>query len=238
MELREYWRIVSRRLWLMVALLLVVLAASLLTQSVKGPRYVASSRFMVGLRPEPMAADCYAYDHYYTWLASEYLADDLAEVVIGASFAAEVEAETEAAGTHLSRSLEGAFRAQTRHRTLTLQIDWDDAEELVGIATAAVQVLGDRSSSYFAQIGDNDVEIRPVDPPSIVAVALGLREKLDLPLRLLLSLGAGIALVFLLHYLDDAVYDRGEVEDLGITVLAEIPPQPRGGRFLRRRHLP
>jgi capsular polysaccharide biosynthesis protein len=235
MELREYWRILSRRLWLILALLLVVLVSSLLSRSDRGSRFVASSRFMVGLRPEPIAEDCYAYDHYYTWLASEYLVDDLAEVVVGASFAAEVGAEAEAAGTYLSRSLEGAFSAETRHRTLRVRIGWDDASELAEIAAAAVQVLGDRSSSYFAQIGDNEAEIRTVDPPTISVVAPGLREKLDLPLRLLLALAAGVALVFLLHYLDDAVYDRGEVEDLGIAVLAEIPPQPRGQRVLWRR---
>ncbi len=49
------------------------------------------------------------------------------------------------------------------------------------------------------------------------------REQLDLPLRLLLALAAGVALAFLLDYLDDAVRVRGDVERLGLEVIGEIP---------------
>jgi capsular polysaccharide biosynthesis protein len=44
-----------------------------------------------------------------------------------------------------------------------------------------------------------------------------------LPVRLLLALAAGIALVFLLDYLDDSVRGRSELEAMGIAVLAEVP---------------
>jgi len=238
MELREYWRIVCRRLWLIVGLLLVVLVASLIARSPKPVRFQATLRFTVGLRPEPTTGEYYAYDHYYTWLASEYLVDDLAEVVGGAAFATEVEAALRAQGASPSRLLTGAFSASTKHRTLTLQIVWDNAQELSRIAGAAQQVLAERSSSFFGQLGEGKVDIRAIDPPLIAPLSPGLREQLDLPLRLLLALVAGVALAFVLHYLDDAVYDRTEVEDLDIVVLAELPPHPRRRRFFWQRPLP
>jgi capsular polysaccharide biosynthesis protein len=200
--------------------------------------YQATSRFTVGLQREPRTGEYYAYDHYYTWLASEYLIDDLAEVIGGMAFAAEVEAAIQARGASLSLPLGGAFSAFTKHRTLTLQMVWDNVEELGRIAAAAQQVLVEHSSSFFGQLGESKVDIRAIDPPLIVPLSPGLREQLDLPLRLLLALVAGIALAFLLHYLDDAVYDRTEVEDLGIAVLIELPPHPRRRRFFWQRPLP
>ena len=238
MELREYWRIVYRRLWLILALVLIVLVASLVAHSPRPVRFQATSRFTVGLQPEPTTGEYYAYDHYYTWLASEYLVDDLAEVVGGVGFAGEVEAALRAQGASLSHPLAGAFSASTKHRTLTLQIVGNNAEELHRIAAAAQQVLGERSSSFFGQLGEGKVDIRAIDPPLVAPLGPGLREQLDLPLRLLLALVTGVALAFLLHYLDDAVYDRTEVEDLDIAVLAELPPHPRRRRFFWQRPLP
>lgn len=238
MELREYWRIVHRRLWLTVALVLVVLAAGLVVRSPSPVRFQATSRFTVSLQPEPTTGEHYAYDHYYTWLASEYLTDDLAEVVGGTAFATEVESALQARDASPSRPLRGALSAFTKHRTLTLQIVWDNAEELSEIAAAAQQVLRERSHSFFGQLGESRTDVRAVDPPFITPVRPGLRERLDLPLRLLLALVAGIALAFLLHYLDDAVYDRTEVEDLDIVVLIELPPHPRRRRFFWQRPLP
>jgi len=238
MELREYWRIVRRRLWLVVGLALVVLVASLIARSPKPELFQVTSRFTVGLQPQPVTGEYYAYDHYYAWLASEYLADDLAEVVAGAAFAGEVAAELGAQGILPSHPLAGAFSASTKHRTLTLRIVWHDAEELSRIAGAAQQVLAQRSSSFFGQLGEGKVDIRAIDTLPVAPLGPGLWEQLDIPLRLLLAFVAGVALAFVLHYLDDAVYDRTEVEDLGIVVLAELPSHPHRRRFFWQRPQP
>ena len=49
------------------------------------------------------------------------------------------------------------------------------------------------------------------------------REQLDLPLRVLLALAAGIGLAFLWDYLDDSVRDRADLEQMGIAVLGVVP---------------
>lgn len=238
MELREYWHIVHRRLWLIAALVLVVLMASLVGRLPRPERFLATSRFAVAVQPEPTTGEYYAYDRYYTWLASEYLVDDLAEVVAGRAFAEEIEAALQVQGVSPSHPLGGAFSASTKHRTLTLQIVWPNAEELSRIAAAAQQVLSERSSRFFGQLGESKVDIQTIDPPTIALLGPGLREQLDLPLRVLLALVVGVALAFVLHYLDDAVHDREEVENLGIVVLAELPPHPRRRRFFWQRPLP
>ena len=40
---------------------------------------------------------------------------------------------------------------------------------------------------------------------------------------LALALGAGVALTFLLDYLDDSVRNKSELEAMGVIVLAEVP---------------
>ena len=62
---------------------------------------------------------------------------------------------------------------------------------------------------------------------TIVAIGPGLRDRLDLPLRLGLKLLVGLGLVFLLEYLDENVHERADLEALGIRVVGEIPA-PRG----------
>jgi len=238
MELRVYWCIVRRRLWMIVTLVLVVLVGSLVWRSPRPAQFQAVQRFTVSLQPEPRTGEYYAYDHYYTWLASEYLVDDLAEVVGGATFAGEVEALLRSQGSPPSRPLAGALSASTKHRTLALRIVWDDPEELGRIADTTARALRERSAAFFGQLRGTETDIRAIDPPSITPIGPGLREQLDVPLRLLLALVAGVALTFLFHYLDDAVYNRADVEELGMAVLAELPPHPRRRRFFWQSPLP
>ncbi|MFB0545833.1 MAG: YveK family protein [Anaerolineae bacterium] len=242
MELRQYWRIVSKRIWIVIALVLVVLIGSLALRSTPPPDYQASMRFLVGISPETPTGDDYTYDRYYTWLASEYLADDFSEVVKYSAFAQDVTAHLAKGDTPLivpAGAIQGATVAEKQHRILTLRITWDDPDQLMAIAEAAAQVLRDKGPGYFAQVGATGAEITLIDAPVVVPMGLALRERLDLPIRLFLALLAGLALTFLVDYLDDTIRDREEVEAMGLTVLGEIPPLP-GGRWppWRRQRLP
>src|SRR5512136_1558245 len=92
MELREYWHIVRRRWWLPVGLAVLVGALTLVTQRPWQPRsssYAATMRFNVGIQPERLSG-VYTYDRYYTMLTSEYLVDDMGEIVRSQRFAEEV----------------------------------------------------------------------------------------------------------------------------------------------------
>jgi capsular polysaccharide biosynthesis protein len=54
-----------------------------------------------------------------------------------------------------------------------------------------------------------------------------LSSQLNLPLRLGLALAAGLALAFLVDYLDPTVRSRAELEGMGLGVLGEIPKSRR-----------
>jgi capsular polysaccharide biosynthesis protein len=243
MELRQYWRIVYRRLWIVIALVAVVLVSSLVSSLVLQPGPATfcqtSMRFTVAVVPESRNDDYYAYDRYYTWMASEYFVDELTEIVGSEAFARAVSEELANSGLDLSaEALHGSMGADRKHRILTVHITWGKQEQLGEIANAAARALQKRSADFLGQLGTTDADIRLIDPPVVLPAGRSLKEKLDLPIRLFLALVAGIALAFLLDYLDDTVRDRAEVEAIGLAVLGEIPPLPGRRRFPWEKKLP
>jgi capsular polysaccharide biosynthesis protein len=221
MELRQYWRIVRRRWWLVVALLAIVLAISLATYHPPAPVYQASMRFAIGIQgAEPVMAIS-GEGRSDAWLASEYLADDLSEVLKGGDFATRI-------GERVGFSVPaGTIFASREHRIMSVRITWADPVQLQSIAEAVGAAVNDVGSEYFPQLQGVDAQAVLIDGPGITPVGRSLKDQLDLPIRLFVALVAGVAMAFLWDYLDDSIRDRAEVESLGVAVLGEIPERPR-----------
>jgi capsular polysaccharide biosynthesis protein len=239
MELRQYWRIVYKRLWIIIALIVIVLISSLVLQPGRPALYQTSMRVTVAVMPESRSGDYYAFDRYYTWMASEYFVDELTEIVGSEAFAQAVSEELTDKGLDLpAGALHGSLRADRKHRILTVYVTWVDQAQLEEIANAAARVLQERSATFLGQLRATGADIRLIDPPLVLPAAQSLKERLDLPIRLFLALLAGVALTFLLDYLDDTIRDRAEVETMGLAVLGEIPPLPGRRRFPWEKRLP
>lgn len=226
MELRSYWRIIMRRWWLPLSLTLAVGLLTLVTQRPWQPRplnYSATMRFNIGIKPERIPG-VYTYDRYYTMLTSEYLVDDLSEIVRSQAFAAAVSRRLAEQGIVVPAGVIGASTQPGKlHRILTITVVWPDQTQLEAIAKAISATLTEGGAEFFGQFSAEEADIKLLDPPIPGVVGRPAREQLDLPLRVLLALTAGIALTFLWHYLDDSVRERDEVESLGLVVLGEIP---------------
>lgn len=239
MELRQYWRIVYKRLWIVIALVTIVLISSLVLRPGRPALYQTSVRFTVAVVPEARSDDYYAFDHYYTWMASEYFVDELTEIVGSEAFARAVSEELASSGLDLpAGTLHGAMGADRKHRILTVHITWGDQAQLEEIGNAAAKALQGRSADFLGQLGPTGADIRLIDPPVVLPAGRSLKEQLDLPIRLFLALLAGVALTFLLDYLDDTVRDRTKVEAMGLPVLGEIPPLSGRRRFPWEKKLP
>ena len=227
MELRLYWRIVWRRWWLVAALVGIVLVVSLITYRQPEPVYVATLSFAIGIEgSEPVNAPS-GDGRSDAWLASEYLADDLSAVLRGGDFAARI---GERVGFPVGA---GAIFASREHRIMTVTVTWPDEGQVQAIAEAVGAEVQDAGADYFPQLLGVDAQAVLIDGPGIGQAGRSLTDKLDLPLRLLLALVAGVGLTFLWHYLDDTVRERAEIEALNVPVLGEIPRASRS--WLRRR---
>jgi capsular polysaccharide biosynthesis protein len=224
MELREYWLIIRRRWWLPAALTAIVALAWLVTQKPWRPRppvYATALSFSVGIRPEEAGN---GEENYYVALTSEYLIDDIAEVVRGSEFASAVSQHLAAEGiTVPAGAIQGSTQTGELHRILQVSMTWADHDELAAIADAVIVTLQQESERFMPRLFAQNAAAYLIHQGGIGPVAPGLRERLDLPLRLVLALLVGVVLCFFWHYLDTRVRDRAELEQMGFSVLAEIP---------------
>jgi capsular polysaccharide biosynthesis protein len=227
MELREYWTILRRRWWLPVMLAALVGLLSLLQMQPwqpKPPVYSASMRMLVGVLPAT-GQDVTAYDpRYYAWLTSEYLVDDFTEVVRSQLFAENVSKRLDEQNVSVPAGvIQGSAATGKLHRIITLNFSWGDAAQLEAIARAAAEELAQNTPFYFQQLGTENAGVTLIDGPTIGVVGGGVREQVELPLRVLLAFIVGVCLAFLMHYLDDSVHTERDLEATGIRVIGVIP---------------
>lgn len=224
MELRQYWQIIWRRWWLVAIVVGLVLVLSLATARPPAPAYVATMRFAIGIEGDEPVSTASGEGRSDAWLASEYLADDLGEVIMGGSFAAQLKGLV---GFDVPA---GVISASRTHRVMTVTITWSDPSQVQKIAEAVGAAIQDGGATYFPQLKGVSAQAKLIDGPAIAQAGRSLAEKLNLPIRLVVGLVAGVALAFVWEAFDTTVRDRGEVESLGAAVVGEIPRQRRWWR--------
>jgi len=229
MELRDYFRVISRFWWLIVALVVLVGVGSWLFRTTPPTLYQATVRFTIGVNA-PAATQVSGYDPILTaYQASEYIRDDFVEIIKSDAFADDVNVLLAQMGAGEIKVSKGNIAAtvEKQRRLMSMTITWHDAAQAQKIAQAAVKNLSENNAKYFAQLGASGAMVAVIDRPVVGRVGVPLREQLDIPIRLVLALVAGVALAFILDYLDTSVRDARDLEALGLRVLGEIP---RGGK--------
>ena len=86
MELKGYWEIVRRRAWIVVVLTVLAFAASVGVREASSTTYLATMRLAVKPQIEQSSSTFYTYDEYYSYVASEYLVDDIIEIIQSNTF--------------------------------------------------------------------------------------------------------------------------------------------------------
>jgi succinoglycan biosynthesis transport protein ExoP len=219
MELRTYWKILTRRWWLVAAPLLVVAAYVAATYTSPPPAYQVVMRFAAGTKPAGLSED---YDRYYPWLTSEYIANGLADVAKTGAFAHTVASRLGDVG--LAGHIQGAIVTDNAQSILVVYLTWSDAEQSVTVANAIAAELAENGAAYFPQLEGIEPAVRLLDEPVPTTLPPGLRTQLVGPaIRIGLALVVGVALALLWHYLDPTVREAAELDSLGIDVLTEIP---------------
>ncbi len=226
MELRTYLRILKRWWWIPAGLVALTLAFSLVTLKPWQPRppsYAMSMSFSVGVRPQQLP-DQFTYDGYYTALSSEYLIDDFSEIVKGSEFAGAVSQRLAEQGVVVAPGqIQGSTQTGELHRILTVTIYDSDPDRLAAIADAVAATMTEDADQFMPRLLEDQGAVYLVNRGGVVPIGPSLKQRLDLPLRLVLAFLAGIGLAFLINYLIPRIYDRNDLEALGIDVLAEIP---------------
>ena len=218
MELRQYWRVVRDR-WLLVLLVtLASLAAAIFSVAALPqplPSYQAT--VMLGIRPQKLPERSYEqYGEYYLFLASEFLNDDIINLVESPGFLESVQAKYPG---------EGSIKGKKAHRLITFTVSSDQRDHALNLAGGIAETL--QSRNYLEPFSDQDPKVSVIDPPRVVLQPGVRRGAIDVAIRALLGLIVALALAFLLHYLDDTLRDGEEAARYsGLPLLAEIPAAP------------
>lgn len=226
MELKDYLDILRRR-WYLVAIVPVIVLVGVVYQAARfSPSYTATAQIAVTSRPEQATTPDYRYDNYYAYLTSEYILDDLVEVVRGNVFAADV-AKTiaDTHGVQVSPGqVQGAMGSSRVNRILTLTATASDPQRAVMIVQGAAATLQAKGASYFGPDSPGRSAMFEMIQQAEGAGANTQRQNLILVLQVLVALFAGVLLAFLVDYLDDTLRSPEHVTaTLGLPVIGTIP---------------
>ncbi len=223
MEAKQYWKIALRWWWLIVLPPLLVGAYGLATYHAPVGSFTTSLRFTAA-QPDPVTVSPNFDPNYYRWLTSEYIVSALKDWVRTGAFVQAVSDELKMQGVDVpAAALGGALASDSARSILVVYLTWPEQAQLLQIAAAASTVLQERNATVFPQLGGQPAKVVGLDSPAVGAVPPSLRSRLDLPLKAGLALAVGIALALLAHYGDPYVRERGELEAMGLEVLAEVP---------------
>jgi capsular polysaccharide biosynthesis protein len=235
MELRNYWHVIWKRRWLVLAIVGLTAIFSAITAFTARPTYQAEVRFIARQDPSPDNSRylVFTFDRYYNWYSSEFLVDDYTQIVESDAFAKSVLGLMEQtltlgkdSGTMTMNDVKSALKADRRHRELHVTVTASSRDEAREMAKAVAKVLGDNlmkpisgqtvdDKSRFAQIDEaTDDEIRSSRSQEIISALV----------RIAIGVAAALALVFLLEYLDSSVRDERDAQRvLDMPVLGTIP---------------
>jgi capsular polysaccharide biosynthesis protein len=225
MELRRYGSVILRWWWIVVALTAVALIAAILMRPEARPTYKITVKLAVKPTLEPRGQSYYGYDEYYAYVSSEYLVDDIGEVVKGGDFMTDLRNRLK---DREGGPPSGYIEARKAHRVLTLTITAGSERDGIDIANETGKMLSEQRPKYLASLSNQNPAVAVVDPPSVAIAPAPARDAVDIGLRTSLGLITGLMVAFLLEYLDTSVRAAEDAESLlHLPVLGEIPAEHR-----------
>lgn len=229
MELRHYIGILRRSWQLLVGLPILVGVITLALGLLLPPTYEITTQMLVtqgtiASSSPPLALP--NYENYHSWISSEYIDDDLPQLVQTRRFASDVADWVQANhGITLDpNDITSQFSAERQHRMVSLTTVDRRKDVAKYLAEAGVAVLQQNGLGYWEREETASLNVSEVDMPPEAKRVQGLgRLALDTLLRSMLALILAVGLAFLRYYMDRSLHTRAQVEALGIGPAAIIP---------------
>ncbi len=237
MELRHFWNIIRRRWWVVALVFVLAAAYGLYQWKAGGNVYDAQIRLVVRQTIAPNEATIgatapYTYDSYYRYFSSEYLVDDYDEIVKGRTFADAVAATMKADPTRYGTTplngdkVYGLVGASRIHRVMTIDVNSNDPAVSLAVASAVSDTLVTQGGTFLPPAVRDDVSFVMIDYPKDPSEAKSNASKKLTTGVIIVLLGfiIGLALAFLLEYLDDRIRDVGDAQRVtDLPVIGRVP---------------
>lgn len=232
MQLRHYLRILKRS-WVLLVLLPLLTAGISLAISQDQPQvYTSTARVLVTHEPHPseQTGEFPDVNLNYSWESSEFILDDLPQVVTSRAFAEDVHVWLRIQGFDISpTAIQASLDAENFHRTVTLTARAANPELATKMLDAAIEKLGSNGLRYWNRhtLERTGLSMAVLDPPGPATPLYTTRWLgINTALRAGLGLVVAVALAFLLHYLDIRLRTPRQVEEAtGIEVIGVIPKE-------------
>lgn len=229
MELKQYWNVISKRRWLVLAIVLLTTLASAYMALTAGLSYEAETRYITRQAPtEDEARFVVTFDRYYNWFSSEFLVDDYTQIVQSDAFALavfDIMSDT-MPSTMTANDIKSAMEADRKHRELRVKVVADSREQAARMSDAVALVLTDaRMKPISGTLLDDRPLFAQIDDATPDEIRSSRsREFINAAIRAIVGLIAALALAFLLEYLDDSVRDERDARRvLDVPVIGTIP---------------
>lgn len=223
MELRRYWQILKRRWLLIIIPVVVVTVLTVVTYQAPPTYYNVGMYYLVSQAPSSEANNA-DEQRYYNWLTSEYIVNGLTDWVKGSEFATAVSAELAEQGWEIpAGAIQGSLAADNVRSKLEISLNNPDPKALAAMMDAVTIVIQEQNSNALPQLGGETAVVVPLSEPVVNQISAGIRNQLDLPVRILVALIAGVGLALLVEYLDPTIRESRELEAIGLSILGEIP---------------
>lgn len=154
MELRHYWDILRRRWWLVAGLPALAAALTVALALVLPPTYVVKTTMLITQRPLATTESTVTLpdeNNFNSWAASEYVLDDVPQLVETERFAGDVVGWI--AAQHQAaldvRTTARSLSAERKHRTVYLTVKSQNPDHARWMAEAAAAMLTDNGLSYW-----------------------------------------------------------------------------------------
>ncbi|HQZ69723.1 MAG: hypothetical protein ACH37Z_08920 [Anaerolineae bacterium] len=233
-ELRLLVAVLRRRWKTVLALPLAVGLFSLATATPPPVLYRTQLAFAVDI---PRSALLEGSDEGTAAKIGEALVDDLARMVGRDQFALAVSKRLPAGMATRPGEIAGDLSAEDKHRILELTVSRSlpgeatvaqvatVQDQILAIAAAVALELRENGGSWFARLGEDSVELTLIDAPEQPSrQPVGLRQRLDLPLRLALAFLVALGVAALREGLDRRIHDAAAIRSLlGVGLLGSIP---------------
>lgn len=223
LDLKDYFRIIRKRLWLIVGTVIVVtVAAGLYSTYVKHPIYQASTKIIVNQTAAQVIANQQqiSSDMINTNIK---MIDTYKEIIKTPAILDNVVGNYPNLGL-TSEQLASKIKVSSVNNTQVMTVGVTDLsyQKAAEIANAVSEVFRQEIPNIFNVENVsilNHAKLDPVDSPSPISPNIPLNIAIAFIVSLMLSVGVA----FLLEYMDDSIKTEADVEQyLGLPVLASI----------------
>ena len=235
MELRQYWNVIWKRRWLVLAIVGLTTIFSAYIALRAGLSYEAEVRFIARQEPTPDNSRfaVFTFDRYYNWFGSEFLVDDYTLIVQSDAFANAVVGIMgdkltlgKPRGALTNADVKGAMEVDRKNRILRVKVTASSKDEAAEFAKTIGMVLTDaKMKPIRGPVVDDKPVFTQIDNATTDEIKSSkTKEYINAAIRVAISIAAALALAFLLEYLDVSVRDARDAENLlEIPVLGAIP---------------